>query len=72
MIFMIFNNTSKELEDQTYYAVQYGMISTMAYYSKSAGWFIMGESSPLKNKDLKNDLFIFSKVMNQQELNNLK
>lgn len=61
------NFTGNEIQTSTYYAIQYGLIYTIGYFSENETWFILGEQEMTENQ-LKNELDIVRKLYTQEEL----
>lgn len=61
------NSSGSKMEAQTYYAVQHGLIATIAYYSSEDSWFIPGQPE-IKNSNLNDDFIVYAKVMTHNEV----
>lgn len=61
------NSSGSKIEEQTYYAVQQGLIATIAYYSSNDSWFIPGQPE-IKTSKLNDDFIVYAKVMTHNEV----
>lgn len=61
------NLTGSEIQTNTYYAVQFGIIATIAYYTTDKNWMILGFEDT--DNDLTGeDFIVYSKVITHREL----
>lgn len=60
------NPNNIDLNDNTYYSVQYGLVILMAFYNQGI-WYMAGQPE-IKESDLRFDLRILQKICTQDEL----
>ena len=61
------NFTGNEIQTSTYYAIQYGLIYTIAYFSENETWFILGQQE-MTESQFEYDLDVVRKLYTQEEL----
>lgn len=61
------NLSGVKIEAQTYYAVQFGLVATIAYYTPNDSWMIIGYDE-IKNADIGEDFVVYKKILTHKEL----